>query len=1093
MEKTGFSPPVTLQNVPSNRDGTALIVPGKCNVSYEEIISLIQRTARILRRLFVSPKETSAVIAIAQINCVECVVSFLGTAWAGASSAPLNPDYTMEEFKFYLEDNCVDALLVTFEGNELAEAAAASLGIPIVCMRVNGPTDIELRLGRSSEVMGEEEVELPIFHPKETAMYMHTSGTTSRPKRVQITHENICGSLHNIQRTYELTDSDSTLLVMPLFHVHGLIAALLTSLATGGTIIIMGKFSATKFWEQAITYKATWYTAVPSIHQVLLMRASTDYPSESHHLRFIRSCSSSLAPPILHQLEDTFGVPVLEAYAMTENAHQMTSNPLPKFGDHKPGSVGKPTFIDLAILDDDCMKVPTGTTGEVCIRGKTVTPGYVNNPQANVDGFKGGWFHTGDQGFVDSEGYLFLTGRLKEMINRGGEKISPLEVDSVLLAFPKVAAAVSFAAPHDKYGEEVNAAIVLKAGLSATADEIQAHCKAHLALFKIPKQIFFVEDIPKTATGKVQRRNVAEYILSKTPPPAVASQIDGYELVAKALYDAGIRFMFGVVGIPVTRLSATAQQVGIRFISFRNEQAAGYAASAIGYLTGSPAVLLTVSGPGCVHGLAGLSNATVNAWPMIMVSGSTSSENVGMGGFQELDQMQAAASFAKKCLQAKSLSSIADVVCEAVIASLSGKPGGSYVDLPSDVLHSKMSSADVGGLLDVNAKLLNAASADTTMYTLSDIQTALEWLTASKNPLVVFGKGAAYAKAEKEIEAFVNSTGIPFLPSPMGKGIIPDSHPLNVSAARSFAIGKADVVLLIGARLNWIFHFGKPPQWQSDVKFIIVDIDESLREQAPVSSRVFLVGDACQVMQALRKSWAELDPAPFQVSADGEWVQSLQATVGKNKSKMASKLVKDVYPLNYHAAYTVIIEHLSKQEKHPFIVSEGANTMDIGRSLVPIEEPRKRLDAGTWGTMGVGLGYMIAAALTDSQRLVVGLEGDSGFGFSAMEVETIVRYALPIVIIVFNNNGIYGGNQKSEPSCAFPSDPSPTCFVPTARYDQMMAAFGGDGYFAQTYEELDSSLSLAFSKAILEKKPAVINVAIDPFCGVESGRMQSHN
>uniref|UniRef100_I2CS66 Peroxisomal-coenzyme a synthetase n=1 Tax=Nannochloropsis gaditana (strain CCMP526) TaxID=1093141 RepID=I2CS66_NANGC len=346
-------------------------------------------------------------------------------------------------------------------------------------------------------------------------MYMHTSGTTSRPKRVRLTHGNLVASLANIQATYELSPADRTLLVMPLFHVHGLIAGLLTSLASGGTVILHGRFAASTFWKHVSTHGATWYTAVPTMQQVLLMRAETDFPKDNPPpLRFIRSCSASLAASVLERLEKAFHAPVLEAYAMTENAHQMTSNPLPKHGPRKPGSVGKATgTVKVAILDDNCQPVPTGKVGEVCIQGPSVTPGYVNNEEANRVGFMGGWFHTGDQGFLDEEDYLTLTGRIKELINRGGEKISPLEVDAVLLSHPLVGEAVSFAAPDEKYGEEVHAVVTLKPGSSLSEEAIVQHCRLSLADFKLPKKVYIAQTVPRTATGKIQRRIVAEHFL----------------------------------------------------------------------------------------------------------------------------------------------------------------------------------------------------------------------------------------------------------------------------------------------------------------------------------------------------------------------------------------------------------------------------------------------------------------------------------------------------------------------------------------------------------------------------------------------------
>ncbi|KAH7293239.1 hypothetical protein KP509_28G017300 [Ceratopteris richardii] len=348
------------------------------------------------------------------------------------------------------------------------------------------------------------------------ALFLHTSGTTSRPKGVPLTQLNLSASIQHIIPAYELGPNDRTVIILPLFHVHGLMAGLLSSLVAGGTVVLpsAGRFSATSFWDDMRAHCATWYTAVPTVHQILLEKHKAKPESSYPNLRFIRSCSASLAPAVLEQLEAAFRAPVLEAYAMTEASHQMCSNPLPAYGSRKPGCVGKPTGIKLAILDDEGRELPFGQVGEVCIKGLNVTKGYKNNPDANKVAFAFGWFHTGDRGFLDEDGYLTLTGRIKELINRGGEKISPLEVDAVLLAHPAVAQAVAFAAPDSKYGEEVNAAIVLSEGASATENDILEFCKKNLATFKIPKRIFFSSDVPRTPTGKIQRRIVAEHFLS---------------------------------------------------------------------------------------------------------------------------------------------------------------------------------------------------------------------------------------------------------------------------------------------------------------------------------------------------------------------------------------------------------------------------------------------------------------------------------------------------------------------------------------------------------------------------------------------------
>lgn len=536
MASTGwsFTPPTTLKDVPqaSYGDHPAVIVPeGEGNspgftVSYAGLAREVESVARQLQSLLVrvetpeTKKKAEKVVALAMINNLEFAVGFLAIPWAGAATAPLNPSYKVDEFAFYLEDNGVDILLISPEGNEAAVQAAGGLKIPVYQVQYNSSTQTTTLVkvsGPGPTSWETSQQALPVPAPEDSVMYMHTSGTTSRPKRVQLTHRNLASSLRNIQKTYELSPSDRTLLVMPLFHVHGLIAGMLTTFASGGTVIMHGRFAASKFWLQVVAHGATWYTAVPTIHQILLIRAETDYPKDNPPpLRFIRSCSASLAASVLERLESSFHAPVLEAYAMTENAHQMTSNPLPKYGVRKPGSVGKATGIELAVLDDNCQLLPPGAEGEVCIRGPSVTPGYVGNPKANEEGFKGGWFHTGDQGKLDEEGYLTLTGRIKELINRGGEKISPLEIDAVLLSHPKVAEAVSFAAPDPKYGEEVNAVVTVKPGQTLTEAELLQHARSQLADFKLPKKLYIAADVPRTATGKIQRRIVAEHFLKVT-------------------------------------------------------------------------------------------------------------------------------------------------------------------------------------------------------------------------------------------------------------------------------------------------------------------------------------------------------------------------------------------------------------------------------------------------------------------------------------------------------------------------------------------------------------------------------------------------
>ncbi|PWA67968.1 thiamine pyrophosphate dependent pyruvate decarboxylase family protein [Artemisia annua] len=575
-----------------------------------------------------------------------------------------------------------------------------------------------------------------------------------------------------------------------------------------------------------------------------------------------------------------------------------------------------------------------------------------------------------------------------------------------------------------------------------------------------------------------------------TSSETTTALIDCNHLVAKSLSRAGITHMFGVVGIPVTSLATRAVALGIRFIAFHNEQSAGYAASAYGYLTGKPGFLLTVSGPGCVHGLAGLSNAAVNTWPMVMISGSCDQKDFGRGDFQALDPVTAVKPFVKTSVKVTKVEEVPDAVFQLISVAGSGRPGGCYLDIPADVLHETLTELEAERLLDEAERKFVSEGVEgvkDAVVSKDDLYKAISAIRKAERPLIVFGKGAAICRAEDEVKLLVERTGIPFLPTPMGKGLLPDTHELAATAARSLAIGKCDVCVVIGARLNWLLHFGEPPKWSKDVKFVLVDIDEGEIElRKPFLG---LVGDAKKVLKVLNK---EIKDDPFCLGRNHPWVQAIMNKAKENVSRMEGQLAKDVVPFNFLTPMRIIRDAIiGLGSPAPIVVSEGANAMDVGRSVLVQTEPRTRLDAGTWGTMGVGLGYCIAAAVASPDRLVVAVEGDSGFGFSAMEVETLVRYQLPVVVIVFNNGGVYGGDRRNPEEITGPykDDPAPTSFVPGAKYHVLMEAFGGKGYLVGTPDELKSALTESFSA----RKPAVINVTIDPYAGAESGRMQHKN
>jgi acyl-CoA synthetase (AMP-forming)/AMP-acid ligase II len=437
-------------------------------------------------------------------NGLEMIVSFLAASTVG-TAAPLNPAYRLDEFRFYLEDTAARALIIPPTNSDDARTAA---GDQVLIIEANLDSDGQVQLSSAQNAGAPRIQKDPDV--SDIALILHTSGTTSRPKRVPLSHENLTISARNVADTYELTPEDVSLCVMPLFHVHGLVASTLATLLTGGTVVVPPRFNPLTFWSAVRDHRASWYSAVPTIHQVLVARSRAGTrPPGAEYLRFIRSCSAALSPQLMLETEEKFGVPMLEAYGMTEAAHQMASNPLPP-GTRKPGSVGPGTAVSIAILNEAGELLPTGSTGEVSIKGTNVFSGYEGNAEANAESFSNGWFRTGDQGYLDDEGYLTLVGRIKELINRGGEKVSPREIDEVLLRHPAVAEAVCFGIPDKLYGEEVAAAVVLKD--SASEAELMAHCVTSLANFKFPKKIYIVEAIPRTATGKIQRRIVAAEI-----------------------------------------------------------------------------------------------------------------------------------------------------------------------------------------------------------------------------------------------------------------------------------------------------------------------------------------------------------------------------------------------------------------------------------------------------------------------------------------------------------------------------------------------------------------------------------------------------
>ena len=552
---------------------------------------------------------------------------------------------------------------------------------------------------------------------------------------------------------------------------------------------------------------------------------------------------------------------------------------------------------------------------------------------------------------------------------------------------------------------------------------------------------------------------------------------DGFHLVVDALKANDIDTIFGLIGIPITDLARLAQSEGIRFISFRHEQHAGNAAAIAGYMTQKPGICLTVSAPGFLNGLTALANATTNCFPMILISGSSEREIVDLqqGDYEEMDQVNAAKPFAKASYRINRAEDIGIGIARAIRAAVSGRPGGVYLDLPakllSQTLTAEQGKKSIVRVVDPVPRQLPAPDS---------VERALALLKGAKRPLILLGKGAAYAQADADIRAFVEKTGIPYLPMSMAKGLLPDTHAQSASACRSFVLAEADVVMIVGARLNWLLSHGKGKTWGGPKQFIQVDIspteaDSNVAIAAPV------VGDIGSCMSAMLAGIASGFTKP-----GAEWTGAIAERREKNMAKMAATLDKNPSPMNYHSALRAIRDVL-KTRPDINLVNEGANALDFTRSIVDQYQPRKRFDSGTWGIMGIGMGYSVGAAIV-SGLPVVAIEGDSAFGFSGMELETVCRYQLPITTIIFNNNGIYKG---SDPNLnpKLKTDVAVSAFVKGARYDKMIEAFGGVGYHVTTPAELTKALT----EAIAAGKPALINAVIDESAGTESGRLTNLN
>ncbi len=558
---------------------------------------------------------------------------------------------------------------------------------------------------------------------------------------------------------------------------------------------------------------------------------------------------------------------------------------------------------------------------------------------------------------------------------------------------------------------------------------------------------------------------------------AAQNLTDGFHLVIDALKLNDLNTMYTVPGIPITDLGRMAQAEGMRVISFRHEQHAGYAAAIAGYLTKKPGVCVTVSAPGFLNGLTALAHATTNCWPMILISGSSEREIVDLqqGDYEEMDQLAVAKTLCKAAFRVLHAEDIGVGIARAYRAAVSGRPGGVYLDLPAK-LFAQVMDAEAGAKSLI--KVVDPAPAHVPAP--ASVDRALEVLKSAKKPLIILGKGAAYAQADDAVRNFVEKSGSPYIAMSMAKGLLPDDHPQYAGAARSLVLKEADTVMLIGARLNWLLGHGKGKQWgePGSKKFIHIDIDpREMDSNQPIAAP--LVGDIESCLGALLDGMGENWPTP-----PADWMGAIREKVDSNVARMAPRLQNNNVPMDFHGALGAL-KAIIKDNPETILVNEGANTLDFARSIIDMYRPRKRLDVGTWGVMGIGMGSAIAAAV-ETGNPVLAVEGDSAFGFSGMEIETICRYQLPVCVVIFNNSGIYRGTDANPTGGA---DPAPTVFTKDARYDWMIKAFHGVGVNATSPDELDQ----AVREAIASGKPTLVNAVINPEAGTESGRIGNLN
>ena len=1114
-------------------EAVALLAPDGPPLAYGD---LAQRVRSVGAMLALEGLDERSRIAVVMRGDAQMAVVTLGVA-TYAACAPLDPSLTEPQYRAVFEDLHVDGLITAEGTGDPALAAARAAGVRVLHAGtvLSGGTALAFHAPHARPSSG-----------RDVALLLRTSGTTSRPKRVPLAHIQLCRSAANVAQTLHLVRDDRCLNLMPLFHVHGFVAALLASLHAGASIVCTPGLGSGCFTAWLRRFEPTWYTGVPALHQAVLREIANAREPLRHRLRLVRSSSAALPRPVAERLRRTFGVPVIEAYGMTEAAHQIASQAL-SANDQRHGSVGLATGPSIAVMDEIGALVAPRVQGEVVIRGDTVISAYDAPPEVNESAFTAGWLRTGDQGFIDENGELYLTGRLKELINRGGEKISPRAVEDALLEHEEVAECAAFGVPHPTLGEDVAAAVVAAAGAVVDCVALRESLFGRLSEVEIPSRIVQVDALPKGRTGKIARMLLADSFADRLGTPFVApgnaveatlakmiaalldvervgandnffalggdslrgaqllSRVQaefgtsllpatlfkaatvralaaavakarsdtapqlrarhpvaasGHTAVARSLRAAGVSILYGIPGEPVYSTFGACAREGLRLVGARHQQGAALMAAAHNYVAGAPVAAVAVSsGVAACNALPGVAVAHANAWPLVLLAGGASPAPADFGHFTSLDLAPLFRPVTKAAIGVTRTEDIPCAIHDAFALARHGRPGPVLLQLPVSILERTAPLA-----------VVRAPASPATPGLDARLQgEAVRRFIAAARPLLILGKGARWNDAHVDVRRLVDRLRIPFVTSPIARGYVPDDHPLCFNAVSGHAQRGADVVLLLGARLDWTFRHGAEIAPDAAIVQVDVDRDELGRNR---EAAVPIHADLREFARDFAARVTASDEQAALAARDSRWLANLCNRRGEVVQACAREARATRSPIA-PAAFAQALDDALPDDA--FTVFDGNLCLAYCQRYVMAHEPVSRLTPGNSGCLGVGVPYAIGAKLARPDRPVIAVCGDFAFGLSAIELETAVRHRIPIVVLVANNDG----NAGALTDCRMLGIDNPervARFTPGLRYDELMRIFGGRSAHVATLD----ALAPAVADALAADVPFCINVALDP-------------